>query len=512
MMGKSIGIFGCLALTTALSVFAIGCAGRPADVPAAVRTADHEPNRTRITIFANLHTAEVPDKRIEELVEERTNTDLEIQWIPDGSYDEKVNAAIVTDALPNALFLKNAASLPGFRDEMRSGMFWEIGSRLHRYPNLSRLKPEVLRNTSADGKIYGLYQERPLSRQGVIYRKDWADRLGLSAPDSIEDLYEMLRRFTYDDPDGNGLDDTIGLADRGDLVYGAFKTVGSYHGVPNGWGEIDGKLLPEFMFEEYMDTLRFFRKLHEQGLINREFPVTGKVDQQALLIGGKAGVYIGAMGDVITLQAKLQAVNPDAMLDVANRIAGPQGYRVWAGEGYGTAVLFPRSSNRTEEELDAVLSFFDQLMSAELANLLYWGIEGRHYALRDGKAVPSGDIGLTTKEVKPYMALLVGGWDTIPGLLKPEFGYAVKEKADRLIADNANFLVHDPTAPLDSATRNERGEWLRRIVDDATWQFILGTIDETGFRRAVDRWREEGGEQIIREINEAYRRSSEGSE
>jgi putative aldouronate transport system substrate-binding protein len=269
-------------------------------------------------------------------------------------------------------------------------------------------------------------------------------------------------------------------------------------------------LLPEYMFGEYIDTMRFFRKLHEEGLINRDFPVTGKLDQQALLTRGIAGVYIGAMGDVITLQAKLKAVDPDAELDVANRIAGPQGNRVWAGEGYGTAVLFPKASNRMEAELDAVLSFFDRLMSAELANLIYWGIEGRHYEVRNGKAYISGDVGLTTKEVKPYNALLVGGRDTIPGFLEPEFGFAVKAKAERLTVDNASFAVHDPTIALDSPTRNERGEWLRRIIDDATWQFILGMIDEEGFRLAVDRWREEGGEQIIREINEAYRLSPDG--
>lgn len=503
-MKKSIRRF---TLLIVLSALLTGCAIRMGSGAEGGRPAENLPERTRITIFANLHTAEVPDERIERMVEERTNTELDIQWIPDGSYDEKVNAAMVTDSLPQALFLKNAASLPLFRDKMRNGMFWEIGPRLSRYPNLSNLNPEVLRNTSTDGKIYSLYQERPLSRQGIIFRKDWADRLGLSAPSSLDELYEMLWRFTHDDPDGNGLDDTIGLADRGDLIYGAFKTVSSYFGTPNGWGEQDGKLLPEFMFPEYMDTMHFFRRLHEEGLINREFPVTGKTDQQALLIGGKAGVYIGAMGDVITLQAKLSEADPQAELDVNNRIAGPQGYRVWAGEGYGTVVLFAKSANRTEAELDAVLSFFDQLMSAELANLLYWGIEGRHYEVRNGKAIPSEDVKLTTKEVKPYQALVVGGRDTIPGLLKPEFGLKAKEKADRLTDDNVHFLVHDPTAPLDSNTRNERGKFLQGIIEDATYQFILGMMDEEGFRGEVERWRREGGQRIIEEINAAYRRS-----
>ena len=58
----------------------------------------------------------------------------------------------------------------------------------------------------------------------------------------------------------------------------------------------------------------------------------------------------------------------------------------------------------------------------------------------------------------------------------------------------------------------EKGEFRNDLDVRLTRQMIFGTIDETGFRRAVDRWREEGGEQIIREINEAYRRSSEGSE
>ena len=92
---------------------------------------------------------------------------------------------------------KNAASLSYFRDEIRSGLFWEIGPYLEDYPNLQRLKPEVLKNTAIDGKLYSLYQERALARSGIIYRKDWADRLGLSAPETLDDLYEMLKGFTY---------------------------------------------------------------------------------------------------------------------------------------------------------------------------------------------------------------------------------------------------------------------------------------------------------------------------
>ena len=98
----------------------------------------------------------------------KTGVQLNIQWVPDGSYDEKVFASLATGTLPQALYLKNAASLSYFRDEIRSGLFWEIGPYLEDYPNLQRLKPEVLKNTAIDGKLYSLYQERALARSGII--------------------------------------------------------------------------------------------------------------------------------------------------------------------------------------------------------------------------------------------------------------------------------------------------------------------------------------------------------
>ena len=106
----------------------------------------------------------------------------------------------------------------------------------------------------------------------------------------------MLKGFTYKDPDNNGIDDTIGLTDRNDLIYGAFKTISSYYGTPNNWGWYNDSLRPEFVFPKYMETMKFFKKLHNEGLINEDFPITSKTDQLELFVTGKAGVYIGAMG------------------------------------------------------------------------------------------------------------------------------------------------------------------------------------------------------------------------
>ncbi|WP_199621112.1 extracellular solute-binding protein [Paenibacillus alkalitolerans] len=511
-----------LAIVTAIALLA-GCGGNNATDSGNEQPSNQSSGQTggteqketetkkqpvKITMMANLHTPEVPSDMIEKMVEEKTNTQLEIQWVPDGTYDEKVNASFATGTLPQATNLKNAASLLNMRGAIRSGQFWEIGPLLDQYPNLSKLKPEVLKNTSVDGKIYALYREVPLSRQGIIFRKDWADALGLKAPTTIDEFYDMLKQFKENDPDGNGKHDTIGLTDRSDLIYGAFKTVSSWFGTPNNWGVKDGTLMPEFMFPEYLATMKYFQKLHKEGLINQDFPVTSKTDQQNLLITEKAGVYVGSMGDVSSLDKKLTDVNPNAVLDVQNKIeGGPNGYGVWSVPGYGSVVLFPKSAIKSEEELKDVLAFYDQLMSSELANLIYWGVEDKHYTMEDGKVIPSEDTQLTDREVKPYQSLLVGGPLTIDGFLEAKHVLPAKAKAEELIVQNNDYLIQDPTAPLDSKTFSEKGAQLQEIIKDATYKFMLSDIDEAGFQAAVNNWLNSGGQQIIDEFNASYEQS-----
>lgn len=455
----------------------------------------------KFSMMANLHTPEVPEEKVLNEIEEKTNTEIDIQWVPDNNYEDRLNTAFATNSLPDAVFLKNQNTFTQFRDAITDGQFWEVGPYLDQFDNLSKLKEDVLNNTKVDGKIYTLYQGRPLSRQGIIYRKDWADNLGLSAPKTTEEFYEMARAFTEDDPDGNGKDDTFGVTDRSDLIYGAFKTVASWFGTPNYWGEKDGELLPEFMFDEYKQSMDFFKDLRSNGYINQDFPVTSKVDQQEFIKNGTAGIYVGSMGDVVSLYNDAVAINPDVEYDVHNYVEGPDGeFGVWAIPGYGNLVMFPKSSVETEEELLGILGFFDQMMTPEISNLSYWGVEGEHYTIKDGGAVPTDDQAKFDREVKPYQAIQIGEPET-NGRYEGFFEYAPKAKSEELFKDNENYLINDPTIPLVSETFVQDGSRLQQIITDATYQYILGDIDEAGFDKAVEDWKSQGGDKIIEEYN-----------
>ncbi|MGN7310934.1 extracellular solute-binding protein [Alkalicoccobacillus gibsonii] len=455
-----------------------------------------------ISIMAVLHTPEVPDKKIQNMIEENTDTTLDIQWVPQNNYEERLNAAFATGTLPQVIYVSGPEM---FYEALRDDQFWEIGPYLDEFENLKNLKPDVLSNMEFEGKLYSIYQGRPLSRQGIIYRKDWADELGLKAPTTTDEVYEMLRAFTEDDPDGNGRDDTFGLTDRNELQYGAFKSVASWFGTPNQWGEKDGKVTPEFMFDEYKETLDFFRDLHENGYINQDFPVTSKTDQQDLLKTGKAGMYIGSMGDVETLYRDATDLNPDVEFDVHNYVEGPDGeYGIWSIPGYSRMLLFPRSSVETEEELKHILNFYDQMMDPENMNLMTWGVEGEHYEIEDGKAQSIADNQQANdREVKPYLSLEIGEPETT-GKYEGLSTYEPKTKATELEKDNEDYLIPDLSVGLVSDTYVQNGDRLQGIIDDATYKYMLGQIDEAGFDAAVDNWLNQGGQDMIDEYTEAY--------
>ncbi|UQZ84092.1 Lipoprotein LipO precursor [Paenibacillus konkukensis] len=468
---------------------------------AAADSAETSQQPVKITIMADLQTTEVPSDKIEKILEQKTNSELEIQWVPDGSYDEKFQAAFATGSLPQVVYLKNQASFVLMRDAIKNGQFWEIGPYLKDYPNLKGLDQNVLKNTEVGGKIYTLYQERQPARSGLIYRKDWADKLGIPAPQTVDDIYNMLKKFKEADLAGGNK--TIPLADRNDLIYGSFKTISMYFGTPNGWGVQDGKLIPDFMTNGYMDTLKFYKKLRDEGLINQDFPVTSKTDQQNLMYTGRAGVYIGTMGDVKTMQEKTEKNLPEAKYDVLNDIKDGSGKNVtWGLSGYGTVVLFPKSSVKTEKDLKAILNVMDKFYSPEIADLLKYGVEGEHYTKKDGKVLPSTDSKLVEKEVRPYLNMAL--YETTN--VTPSFyTLPVAEKANNLSNAAVKFMVTDPSVSLDSKTYNEKGARLQDQIKDATYQFIMGKIDEAGYQAAVKKWQNDGGQKIIDEFNEQYK-------
>lgn len=81
---------------------------------------------------------------------------------------------------------------------------------------------------------------------------------------------------------------------------------------------------------------------------------------------------------------------------------------------------------------------------------------------------------------------------------------AVAEEVDQVLKDNINYTVPDPSAPYISKTASLKGTALDDIITEANTKFITGEYDEAKWRSEVERWRSQGGDDVIKELNEAY--------
>lgn len=471
--------------------------------PATAGEGESPDRRPIVSIMAPLHFPHAPDPALIEEIEKLTDTRLDIEWVPDGIYTDKMNTSLMTGSLKKATFVKYT-DYNFVKNSVRSGAFWEIGPYLDQFPNLRQLDEDILEQSSLDDKIYGLYTERLSSRQGIIIREDWLERMKLDKPKTIDELYEVMRAFAYEDPDRNGIDDTIGLADRNDLIFGVFKTLSSYFGTPNNWMVSDHALIPEFETTPYKDTMNFMRKLYDRKIINQDFAVTSKEVQRNLFIRGQAGVYIGSMLDVQRLADAARLINPDARFTLVNRIEGPQGYRIWSIPNFNGLYLFAKKAIKTEEELLQILRFFDRSMDKDVANLMKYGFEGRHYTVEGNQVtLPEESLELRANELSVIYTLMIADLSN-PNIMKVAKQDSLTEMAEELSEDNEKFIVRDPTVGLKSKTYDEKNVELYKIISDATYNYILGHLDEEGFQQEIDRWKRNGGSKVITEYTQDY--------
>jgi putative aldouronate transport system substrate-binding protein len=485
------------ALLTVVALTATACAEKESNAPQGGSGQEASEGPFQLSMMLPTYNAEqMPaDSSVLKKLEELTGTKLSVSWVPSSTYTDKLSATVASGELPKtfvalepkASFIVNAA---------RSGMFWELGPYLKDYPNLSKMSELVLNNISIDGKVYGLFRERDLARFGLMIRKDWLANVGKEAPKSVDELYAVLKAFATEDPDKNGKADTIGLAVgmQGNNIAG-FKDILTYMGGPNEWELRDGKLVPAHMTEAYMETMKFYKKLYDEKLINQDFAIVQ--DGRAVMYKGQAGLWIDNMLDGKGIEDNIKKVVPGAEIDLINRIAGPEGERTRAGAGYLGMYMIPKTSVKTEGELAQILTYFDRVSEGDIQNMMKYGIEGKQFTIENEtyKAIEDPKARAEITDGNQFMILQ----DQVVN-----YGSELEQLSTKLFQDNATIAVANPAAPFISDTEVEKGKEISKIIADATVKFIMGSFGESEWNAAVKQWSKSGGAKVIEEINEQY--------
>jgi ABC-type glycerol-3-phosphate transport system substrate-binding protein len=271
-------------------------------------------------------------------LQKRTNTELEFVTAPWDSESTRVTTilssgeqmdvmAIDTNAYDYASFARNGLLLP-LDDYLATG----------KWPTLAKLAYGDIYNWryNVDGKVYGIPMPIQPGDWNNYIRSDWLEKLGLSMPTTPDEMYEVLKAFKEKDPDGNGVNDTLGVyvAQRnGQLqpLYAMFMNIyGSSFDV-----SADGKLQFLYTSPQYKEALTYVNKLYREGLINQDlFTINDKNYVRYQFSAGVSGwvtspMIAGDFNELLKVQpgAKIDLMSP--LPHTANSIGAYAGDASW---------------------------------------------------------------------------------------------------------------------------------------------------------------------------------------
>ncbi|MCR5585407.1 MAG: extracellular solute-binding protein [Lachnospiraceae bacterium] len=459
-----------------------------------------------------------------------TNMDITWKWADTTTYytDENLGLKLTTGDVEDVLVVGNNAT---FYQAAEEGLFWDLAPYLDDYDNLATIPEAYRAAASKNGKLYGLPRGREIGRNGMGYRLDWLENLGLDEPTNWEAYHEMLYQFTYGDPDGNGLDDTVGLGL--DSWGGVFDIMFPWFGVPNIWGvDAKGDLINRYMTEEYKDALKKIRQLYEEGLINNgsngiaDFRDLGAGQaQKSLLRTQLAGSGVQVVDDQRKVQEYFQneglTTEDEIMYTVRGYVDCGFGPRVQPFIGISNMIAVSKVNIKTEAQLRQVLQFLNDINDGEMLLLIDSGLRGVTWDLNEEGYVTYYTGDEATEKLEGLSGKYRNGFNQVPVYFTADSNprpyvvapatSAIKLLEEATYADNRLHLVPNYGLSYESSTPSaanaETFNALNKIMTDAQLAYIVGEIDDTGLEAAINQWSKAGGAQLTKEINELYHKA-----
>jgi putative aldouronate transport system substrate-binding protein len=453
----------------------------------------------------------VNDNQIQKKLEEITGYKVDITWVPDSSYSDKVSITMASDKVPEIMVIKSkdAATV----SNVKKGAFWKLDTYLKDYPSLSKYDEQIRLNSSFNGDTYGIYRKRDVIRSNVAIRKDWLDKLGLKVPTTLEEFNNVLDKFANNDPDGNGVNDTTGMVVPkwpGSALNSnsPFDQMAVWFGAPNGTIIKDGKVVPDFMTDEYMKSLDYFKMLYDKNLMNKDFAVLDANNWDDPFVNGKAGVLVDTQSRTMDKLAKKMkekygddGKDGDSYVAMVGDITTSAGDHILPTTGYSGMLMVPKQGVKDEKQLKKVLDFIDKLNSKESTLLLNNGIEGSYYEMKDNKFTPTTDKALLN-DIAAYSQLSTNTQSF--DILKKTYGNKLEADRNEIMKTGEKKAVFDPCAALTSEIYAKKGAQLQNIMFDARIKYIAGQIDKDGYKAAQQQWLSTGGQEYIDELTKLY--------
>ncbi len=222
------------------------------------------------------------------------------------NYQETVSMTIASRELPDVMVVNDMDMLQLLVDND----LVEDLTQVYEDCTSSRIKDiynsygsEILDNVTFDGKLVALPETNIDDGPSLCWlRKDWMDKLGLDAPETVEDVENIVHEFVQKDPGGNGKGETVGLVCDDELTGGCgysyeyqndiiFASFGAF---PKQWiYNKDGEVVYGSVQDEAKAALGKLRQMYQQGTLDNNFLMRESSNIIELIVSGKCGSFFG---------------------------------------------------------------------------------------------------------------------------------------------------------------------------------------------------------------------------
>ncbi|QOS81865.1 extracellular solute-binding protein [Paenibacillus sp. JNUCC31] len=471
------------------------------------------------------------DAEMLKAVEEQYGVDLDVWNLENNKYESLLDMKLAQGAIPDLFRIRQPQDLLKYQQQ---GVLAEIPvETLNTYaPNLMRIiheqAPAYEQAGVIDGRYYGIPVINPTNiyRTPVVYRQDWLDKLGLPVPQTLAEFEKVIYAFTFEDPDGNGIQDTYGLSSEGmNVVFGAFGQI--IFADQLYFSTKDGKKAIGALEPEMKEALTYLRKWYKDGVIDPEF-VTGenKGGYKHLshpFINGKIGMtsmgnyyhwiqdgdyedwHVERGGKVVKspVQAafnvkELTAKFPEAKVVFGKPFTGPHGQR--GSKGYDMLMSFTAIGADAVKEpgkLEMILRILDEVSASpdpDKAASMTYGVENKHWVWTP---------------TEPRNIVIMPPYDTMFGFqntIGANIGMTVPLKQTGEREQWAATLHLDQDGiynALEVATPAlaKYGDSLIRLKNKAYIAFITGERQLSEFDEFVQEFMSAGGAEVVKEAN-----------
>lgn len=393
----------------------------------------------------------------------------------------------------------------------KPGLIAPLDDLIDKYgPNIKKYVPaETLDRFRVDGKLMAIPDnDGDTVQDGIVVRKDWLDKLGLEVPRTLEEFENMMEAFRTQDPDGNGINDTIPLVAQENRMNLCFATcvtglAPSTFTMPGVWNYYDEELdevRPTFISPKYKDHVAFIKRWYDNGWLNPDFLITTGDQNKELFRQGKAGAYADVWWHIEMEGDMRKALGEEVELAAVASLEGPAG-DVWFGRPKTSGIIcIPEFSNNKEVAVQLINWMLD---SKENYQLCKYGVEGVTY-----KTVGTSQWDWPSEDANQnqysrfFTSIVIPEYELYPASA-PENYVEMKQYVNSPERNVVYGTLAGVTVVLDEYKNVQaqcdtaRKEWLTKMATGAL------DIDEN-FDKFVEEWISIGGDIYIKEMTEAY--------